>query len=318
VISGEIDSSSGQVGVDVDQYPYLSSVAQNGDINFQVDTGTARFEMLYFNFYDPKDKALKTLNPLISDYKVRKAIAMSLNRQQMVDSIFYGQSKTVNQPHLPQMISYDESQGVIPALDVEGAKKLMDEAGWVPGEDGIRSKDGLRATFSIVTTSGVPLREKALQIMQANLKEIGIEVNLIFQPSSVFISSDVLYSRAFEGALFANSFSVIDPGNWWYSIAACEQIPTPDNGFAGSNYAGWCDEQASQAVVDANFITLDEAKRKADWNIALKQYFENGYPLIPLFIRPAMLASSPNLAGPKLNPTEYFTYSVASWELTQQ
>jgi peptide/nickel transport system substrate-binding protein len=318
VIAGEIDSSSGQTGVDVDQFPYLDSVAQNGDISFQVDTSTARFEMLFFNFYDPKDKSLETLNPFLGDIQVRKAIAMALNRQQMVDTIFYGQSKLVEQPHLPQMVSYDLSQGKIPDFDPEGAKQLLDQAGWVPGADGIRAKDGVRATMTIVTTSGVPLRQKALQIAQANLSEVGIEVNLTFQPSSVFISSDVLYSRAFEVALFANSFSVMDPGNWWYTIAACDQIPTPANGFAGGNYAGWCDQEASQAVTDANFVTLDDAARKADWNLALKKYFENGYPLIPLFIRPAMLATSPDLAGPKLNSTEYFTYSAATWELRDQ
>jgi peptide/nickel transport system substrate-binding protein len=318
VIAGEIDASSGQTGVDVDQYPYLDSVAKNGDVNFQVDTQTARFEMLYFNFYDPKDKALQQPNPLLSDFQVRKAIVMALNREQMIDAIFYGQSTIVEQPHLPQMVSYDLTQGKLPDFDPEASKQLLEEAGWVLGEDGVRTKDGARASFTIVTTSGVPLRQKALQIMQANLKDVGIEVNLNFQPSSVFISTDVLYSRAFEAALFANSFSVLDPGNWWYSIAACDQIPTPENGFAGGNYAGWCDEAASQAVTEANFLTLDPTARKAAWDVALKQYFENGYPLIPLFIRPTMLATAPNLVGPKLNGTEYFTYSVATWELTDQ
>jgi peptide/nickel transport system substrate-binding protein len=318
VIAGEIDSSSGQTGVDVDQYPYLESVAKNGDISFQVDTQTARFEMLYFNFYDPKDKELKQLNPLLSEYQVRKAIVIALNRQQMVDTIFYGQSSLVEQPHLPQMVSYDLAQGKLPEFDPEGAKKLLDEAGWVAGDDGIRTKNGARASFTIVTTSGVPLRQKALQMVQANLNDVGIEVNLNFQPSSVFISSDVLYSRAFEAALFANTFSVLDPGNWWYSIAACDQIPTPANGFAGANYAGWCDEAASDAVTSANFLTLEPEPRKEAWNLALKQYFDNGYPLIPLFIRPTMLATAPNLMGPKLNGTEYFTYSVATWELRDQ
>lgn len=318
VIAGEIDASSGQVGVDIDQYPYLESVAKNGDINFLINTDAARFEMIYFNFYDPKDQSLTTLNPLLSDYKVRRAIAMALNRQQMVDTIFYGQSKLVEQPHLPQMISYDLAQGKLPDFDPEGAKALMEEAGWVAGADGIREKDGVRASFTTITTSGVPLREKALQITQANLKDIGIEMSIIYQPSSVVFSTDVLYSRAMEAVLFANSFSNVDPGNWWYGLAACDQIPTPDNGYAGANYAGWCDKTASDAVNEANFVTLDEAERKAAWNAALKQYFDNGLALIPLFIRPAMMASSPLLSGPELNSTEYVTYTAANWELREE
>jgi peptide/nickel transport system substrate-binding protein len=315
VIAGDIDSSSGQVGVDIDQYPYLSSVAGNGDVNFLVDTTTARFEFLTFNFNDPTDKTLQKPHPLLSDYKVRKAIAMALNRQQMVDTIFYGQSAVVEQPHLPQMISYDLAQGTI-AYDPEAAKALMDEAGWQDSDgDGIREKDGQKATFTIVTTSGVPLRQKATQLAQADLLALGIEVNLSFVPSAVLISPDIYYSRAFDVILLANTFSVTDPGNWWYTTFACDQIPTPENGYAGGNYSGWCDEAVSNAVTEANFLTLDTEQRKAAWNTALKGYFERGYPIVPLYIRPAMVATVPELEGVSLNPTEYVTHNIEQWAL---
>jgi len=317
LIGGDIDASSGITGLSIDQYPYLTSVQKNGDIRLEVDKNAASFEMLYINFNDPKDKNLKVLNPLLSDYKVRKAIAMALNRKQMVDTIFFGQSSVVEQPHLPQMVSYDPSQGKID-FDPEAAKKLLEEAGWKAGADGMREKDGVKASFTILTTSGNTLRQKSTQIIQSNLKDVGIDVQLNYQPSSVTFSKDGLYGRAFEAIEFANVFSVVDPGSWWYGVAGCDQIPTPENGLAGANYAGWCDKEASDAAADANFLTLDDAKRKADWNVALKKYFENGYPLIPLFIRPNIIGFSPNLDGGHNDSTEYYTWNIETWTLKEQ
>lgn len=316
LIGGDVDASSAITGLSIDQFPYLTSVEKNGDIKLEIDKNAASFEMLYFNFNDPKDKNLKAENPLLSDYKVRKAIAMALNRKQMVDTIFYGQSSVVEQPQLPQMISYDEAQGKID-FDPEAAKKLLDEAGWAPGADGIRVKNGVKASFTILTTSGNTLRQKSTQIIQSNLKDVGINVDLNYQPSSVTFSKDGLYGRAFEAIEFANVFSVVDPGNWWFGLASCDQIPTPANGLAGSNFAGWCDKEASDASTDANFLTLDEAKRKADWNVALKKYFEDGYPMIPLFIRPNITGFAPGLDGAHNDSTEYFTWNVETWALSE-
>jgi peptide/nickel transport system substrate-binding protein len=315
VIAGDIDSSSGQVGVDIDQFPYLSSVAKNGDVNFLINKDAARFEFLTLNLSDPTDKTLARPHPLLSDVKVRKAIAMALNRQQMVDTIFYGQSAVVEQPHLPQMISYDLAQGTI-AFDLEGAKKLMDEAGWTDSDgDGVRDKGGVKAAFTIVTTSGVPLRQKATQLAQADLAALGVEVSLSFVPSAVLISPDIYYSRAFDVILLANTFSTTDPGNWWYTSFACDQIPLPENGFAGGNYSGWCDQEVSDAVTEANFLTLDTERRKAAWNTALKGFFERGYTIVPLYIRPSMAATVPELSGVSLNATEYVTHNIHEWAL---
>jgi peptide/nickel transport system substrate-binding protein len=270
--------------------------------------------MLYLNSNDPKDKTLTTPHPVLADVAVRKAIAMALDRQNMVDTIFFGQSSVVEQPQLPQMVAYNPELGKID-FNPEEAKALLDAAGWVPGSDGIREKDGQRASITIITTSGNTLRQKSTQIMQSNLKDIGIEANLDYQPSSVVFSPDVLYGRAFDAIEFANVFSSVDPGSWWFGIANCGQIPTPENGLTGNNYAGWCDQAASDAVADAAYLTLDMDKRKEDWNTALAKYFESGYPLIPLFIRPSVLATVPELEGAALNSTEYFTWNAPEWAL---
>lgn len=322
VIAGDIDSTSGQTGLNVDQAPYMESTAKQGVINYTTDPEAASFEMLYINYYDPKDPTLQTPHPVLSEFAVRKAIALALNRQQMVDTIFYGQSRAVEQPHLPQMVSYDPALGVID-YNPDEAKRLLDEAGWVSGEDGIRVKNGVRASINYITTSGSPPRQKAAQILQASLQEVGLEVTLTFQPSSVVFSSDVLYTRNFEMIQFANTFSVVDPGAWWFGIANCSQIPLPENGYTGANYAGWCDKEASDASAHANFVTLDLGERKADWATVIAKYFSagdgsvaaGGFPVIPLHTRPNYLATNPGLDGAALNSTEYFTWNGRAWTL---
>jgi peptide/nickel transport system substrate-binding protein len=315
VITGDVDVSSGQTGVDVDQYPYLLSLAEKGDINFETIVDSNRFEYLTLNVNDPQDQELQAPHPLLSDVKVRKAIAMGLNRQQMVDTIFYGQSKPVDQPQLPQMASFNLEIGKL-EFDLEQAKKLMDEAGWAVGDDGIRVKDGKKAAMTIVTTTGSQLRQRATQIAQSNLKELGIDVTLSYVPSSVLISPEIYFSRRFDIIQLASTFSPVEPGNWFYSsVAGCDQIPTPANGFAGQNYSGWCDKEASEAAAIANFTTLDPQERKAQWDIVLSEYFNEGYNIVPLFMRPNMLASVPALSGAKLNPTDYFTWNIETWTL---
>jgi peptide/nickel transport system substrate-binding protein len=223
------------------------------------------------------------------------------------------------------MVSYDPSLGTI-ALNVEDAKKTLEDAGWKDSDgDGIREKGGVVASINYLTTSGNAPRQKASQVLQANLKEIGIDVKTTFQPSAVVFSSDGLYGRNFDLIQFANVFSVIDPGSWWFGVASCDQIPTPDNQMSGSNYAGWCRKDASDAAANAAFLTLDPKERKASWDTAVKAYFEppvnndyrtGGYPVIPLYTRPNYLATVPGLQGAKLDPTEYFTWNVETWTLT--
>lgn len=281
VLAGEIDSSSGITGVDITNVPYLSAAAkaENSKIAFEADTNSASFEMLYLNYNDPTDPAFPTAglegqkpHPVLSDFNIRKAIGMSLDRQAMVDAIFFGYSSVVEQPQLPQMVSYDPSVGTI-SYDPAAAMALLDEAGWAAGDDGIRAKDGVRASFNLLTTSGNALRQKSTQIMQASLKAVGIEVNLVYESPSIVFTPDRLYGRNFDAIEFANTFSVVDPGAWFYGVANCTQILTGENGFAGANFAGWCNPAASEAAAHAAYLTADMDERKADWNVVLSAFF---------------------------------------------
>ena len=62
----------------------------------------------------------------------------------------------------------------MPAFDPAAARKLLDDAGWVPGEDGIRAKDGVRASFLLYGISDASWTRMS-EAIQADLKRVGIE-----------------------------------------------------------------------------------------------------------------------------------------------
>ena len=61
--------------------------------------------------------------------------------------------------------------------DPAKAKKILDEAGWMPGADGVREKNGVRLEFTNSTTAGNHVREQAQQLLQQNWREIGAKMN---------------------------------------------------------------------------------------------------------------------------------------------
>lgn len=322
--AGEVDVTSVTAGLTEDQLPYVESLVKQGKVRLAVEPNAAAFEYLQMNYNDPADKSFTRPHPVLGDYVVRKAIAMSIDRKKMVDEIYYGHAALVDQPQLPQIKSYRLPWGKV-AYDPAGAIKLLDEAGWKPGADGIRVKNGVRAKINYLTTTGSTPRQKSAQIIQANLKRLGIDVATTFQPSSVVFTRDGVYGRNFDLVQFGGVFTVTDPGTWFYTEFHCDQTPSPANGFSGNNLSGWCNPAVSSAAAHQDFMTLEEAQRAKDWEVIVKGFFSppvggdyktGGYPMVPLHTRPFALATAPGLKGASLDPTELFTRDIATWTLS--
>ncbi|MBN1929490.1 MAG: peptide-binding protein [Chlorobiaceae bacterium] len=128
-------------------------------------------------------------HPLFGDKRVRRALTMAIDRQSIIDGYLgkYGVlAKTDISPSLKW--AYDDSIKPWP-FDQAQASKLLAEAGWVPGPDGILQKDGRRFSFSLYTNAGNARRNYACVIIQQNLKEIGIECKIEIQESNVFFQN---------------------------------------------------------------------------------------------------------------------------------
>lgn len=121
--------------------------------------------------------AFNTRRPLFQDARVRRAIAMALNRQQMVDALVYGYGAVGRSTVTPAHWSYDASdpQTLIPH-DPDRARQLLAEAGWQDrnGDGVLEDAQGREFRFSLLTNAGNDVRRDMIEIIEAQLRPLGI------------------------------------------------------------------------------------------------------------------------------------------------
>lgn len=122
---------------------------------------------------------------LLGDVRLRKAVAYGIDREALVEQVLDGLA-TTDQTFVPPS-SLEPHASLVKGFsyDPEKAESLLEEAGWEPGPDGIREKDGRRLKLTLV--SGFPSAEVHRPIptfIQSQLKEIGIEVEIVERPDS--------------------------------------------------------------------------------------------------------------------------------------
>jgi peptide/nickel transport system substrate-binding protein len=112
---------------------------------------------------------------LFDDPRVRRALFHAIDRHAIADRLMEGTVVVANSPinpsspyHDPGVFSFEK--------DLDLSRKLLDEAGWIPGPDGIRLKEGRRFSFTILNRGGMTDRMLVAQVIQAELKAIGVEV----------------------------------------------------------------------------------------------------------------------------------------------
>lgn len=124
-----------------------------------------------------------------TDPAVRKAIAKGIDKQGFVDVLLQGNG-VVGHGCYPDGPAYGGQHVKAEGYDPEGAKRLLDEAGWKPGPDGIRVKDGRRLVIRWLTYPSRQELPLLAESAQATLKEIGIEVDVNVTPSHNDIKTD--------------------------------------------------------------------------------------------------------------------------------
>lgn len=114
-------------------------------------------------------------NDFTNDINVRRAINIGIDRQEMIKNVLNGYG-TEAYSVCDKMPWYNDEAKV--SCDREGAKALLDEAGWTVGADGIRGKDGVRAELNILYPSSDSVRQALAADTQNQLKELGIDASI--------------------------------------------------------------------------------------------------------------------------------------------
>jgi peptide/nickel transport system substrate-binding protein len=116
--------------------------------------------------------------PQLADARVRRALTRGLDRASIVDALLGGHGVVASASVPPFHFAHDPSAGAAVSYDREAARALLDEAGWIDRDgDGVRENaDGLPLSISLKTNAGNRLRQDIAEIMQAQLRSIGVDV----------------------------------------------------------------------------------------------------------------------------------------------
>ncbi|MCL4487191.1 MAG: peptide ABC transporter substrate-binding protein [Chloroflexi bacterium] len=260
----------------------LPALAQMSNVKI-FDAPQAGGERLILNLTenaDPSDN--KTPHPILGDVKVREAIALGIDKQTIIDKLLNGKAL----PGSGELNVDPYNCGIKPVpYDPAKAKQLLDAAGWVPGSDGIRVKNGTRLSLKYQTTTGNKLREDSQVLIVENMKAIGVEFRIENQPSSVLIGSWSAGSPRKHGnfdIIMYTTNASIDPGSQMYNYFDSKSIPSPTN-QGGINYSRWNDPQTDQLIEKAG--TIPDWNQRKDLYCQAAQRIVDGYSHIYLYQR---------------------------------
>lgn len=118
---------------------------------------------------------LNTQKPPTDEKAVREAMAWAIDREKLNEDVFFGQHLPAYSLITPNMWGYDENLAKkAPHFDLNRSKSVLDAAGWMPGGDGIRVKDGKRLTIEAVTYGDT----RPCEFIQDSFKQAGIELKI--------------------------------------------------------------------------------------------------------------------------------------------
>lgn len=195
----------------------------------------------------------------VTDPRVRRAIGLAIDKQRLVREVTFDTTVAAQEDLPPLMWAYDPQAGT-PQRDLPGAEALLDAAGWHPGPDGIRVRNGKRLSLGMAFRSDSSTdRNRGVQIA-AMLKDAGIEIELkgyttalLYGPPGTGLMASGRYDLALQ-----TWFAGTDPDNSTQLI--CREVRPK-----GFNWPAYCNKEMDAAQEQA-LTHYDRPTRKAAYS----------------------------------------------------
>lgn len=242
-------------------------------------------------------------NPLFADKKVRQAITYAINREGLVNQLLEGHGAIINAPLAVNSWAYPKEGLTDYGYDAEKAKSLLAEAGWTV-ENGVLQKEGTAFKVELLVPTGNKVREQSAPIIQQNLKELGIEVNIVTMDFAS-VKAKVYEEHSYEMALMGFSLELdpADAKSYWSS----ELLGKPSFNFANFNNA------QSDTLLNQAAQSLNQDERKVYYNEWAKLLNEEA-PFVYLYSPNEARAYNPNIKG--YNFSNYIEFpNIHEWTL---
>ncbi|MCP4350330.1 MAG: peptide ABC transporter substrate-binding protein [Desulfobacterales bacterium] len=280
-------------------------------------------DQIELNWTDPNKEtkdgerlSLEFSHPFFNERRVRQAFAYAVDRKTIVN--LYGPAgKTTNHiwcspPYISDKIFYK--------FNLEKAKILLDEAGWIDTDgDGIRDKGGTKMKVLCRCYLGTTAQQNQ-QIIKKALESLGVDVELkIVDTSNYFGSegSNPNYIGRFLADIQQGGWTAIspDPGlflQYW----TCEQIPQKSNNRTGFNFRRWCNSEYDSLYKQSR-KELDPEKRKQIF-IRMNDMLTEEVVTIPLVRMARISGISRDLGGFDPTPWDAETWNIKDWRRISQ
>jgi peptide/nickel transport system substrate-binding protein len=287
---------------------FLVPLRHTAGIKVQVGRGPI-FEHIDFNMGFGKGPD----NPLLKQLWMRQAIAYGIDRKAMINALY---TKTDIAPGLPVLndpviltaSKYYKAHWKGYTHNAKKAISLLKAHGCTggpatPGAGGTYTCSGTKASFKFKWRSGNQLRQLSFEAMQAQLKDVGIQLVADDTPNAL---SQDLPNGNYDIILFAWVGTPDISG--WDAIYGCRS----GSDHAQDNNQGYCDQKVDKLLVSANH-QLIASKQYAITNQALAQMVKQ-VPTVPLFQKPTYLVYRTALKGLVENPTsEGPVWNINKW-----
>jgi peptide/nickel transport system substrate-binding protein len=273
-------------------------------------------DRLFLNLAEPGVADGSKPHPILGDEQVRQALEFGINKQQLVDRVLFGKTQVASSDY---PVGWAAPNLAPTPYDPERAKTLLDEAGWRPGADGIREKNGQKLHLTIASTSGNTLRENVEQLMQATWKAIGVDLEIKNATAAVLVgewSENGLVQRGNFDIAYYGFTPGIDPSGTLSPRFHSKQIPQESNQGEGDNGMRYRDPEVDQWLDEAD-RTLDQERRKELYGNVMRRVADD-VPVIYLYNRANVEAVSQRVTGPRSHPFRWLTWNIHEWTVSGQ
>ena len=191
-------------------------------------------------------------NPLFKDKRVRQAISYAVNKDEIISGVLLGLGKLATGPYKHGTWAYNDKVKIY-NYDPAKARELLKQAGLTDtNNDGVLEKDGKPFEFEILTNQGNETRQKCAEIIQRQLKEVGISVKIRIVEWSAFVT-DFINKRRFDAVILGWTIP-LDPDAydvWHSSKTSPEEL----------NFVSYKNPEADE-MLEKGRSTFNQAERK--------------------------------------------------------
>lgn len=252
-------------------------------------------------------------HPILKDVRVRKALMHAMNRVDLTTALFDGHQ--VPAAHflasMDPWFTTDPQWATDYPYSKEKAAKLLDEAGWKLGANGIRQKNGEPLLITINSTAENKMRELVEQYLKDQWRQVGIDLEIKNMPARVFFSESIRKGQYPGLAMYA---LVSSSENIPLATLHSRSIPSEQNGWSGQNSFHWHNDKVDKAI-DQMRTEIDATKRLDLIRTIIKEYTSE-LPALPLFYRSDVAVTPKTMTGYHLTGHQFVeTYHAENWNI---